>query len=254
MKRRADRARSQLRVAHSQHLRPPARRAASRLRRSGSGHGPQELGSFDEVTTTPPGLPDPRDHSLAWWNDEPALYAWWCWTQAEGLGRDTVNDDYSITITTRYSEAIPTKAVIQRLAALGPIIEVGAGGGYWARLIRDVDGDVIATDVEAPETNGWYPDLAPWTHVQQADAVEAVTQHENRVILSCWPPRGCNYVTRVLDAAPQNTLVLVTDGRLRQEKIDPMYDQLEDAWTRSEDIAIPRWPYRYDSLMIWRRR
>jgi len=93
-----------------------------------------------------------------------------------------VNDDYSITITTRYSEAIPTKAVIQRLAALGPIIEVGAGGGYWARLIRDVDGDVIATDVEAPETNGWYPDLAPWTHVQQADAVEAVTQHENRVI------------------------------------------------------------------------
>jgi len=201
------------------------------------------------VTTTPPGLPDPQDHSFAWWNDEPALYAWWQWAQAEGYGLGRVNDDYRIIA--RYSEAVPTKAAIQHLAALGPIIEVGAGGGYWAKLLRDVGGDVIVTDAEAANANGWYRDLKPWTDVQQADAVGAVSQHEDRVIFSCWPPRPNGYMTDVLDTATQKTLALVTDG-CGGYREDSMYDRLERSWTLSETVDIPRWPGRCDRLMTWR--
>jgi len=171
--------------------------------------------------------------------------------QAEEQEPETINEEYQI-IARYYSEAIPTTAVIKRLAVLGPIIEVGAGGGYWARLLRDIGGDVIATDAAAPETNGWYGDLTPWIDVQQVTATDAVTEHPERVVFGCWPPRP-GYMTDVLDIAPQTTLALVTDGRTACGE-DPMYDRLERLWTRSEDMAIPRWPGRHDRLMIWRRQ
>lgn len=109
------------------------------------------------MASVPSGLPDPADHTQTWWEGEPAFYAWWQWMHAEGHGLGKINDDYRIIA--RYAEAIPTTAVIRRLAALGPIIEVGAGGGYWARLIQDVGGDMIATDAATPGNNGWYRDL-----------------------------------------------------------------------------------------------
>jgi len=158
----------------------------------------------------------------------------------------------------RYSQAVPTKAVIERLAALGPIVEVGSGRGYWARLLQDVGGDVIATDSVKPETNTDYGGLTPWTDVQQATATDAVTAHPERVIFSCWPPRS-GYMEDVLDIATQKTLALVTDGKNSIAEagglIDPLYDRLERSWTLNEDdnIAIPRWPCRFDRLMIWRR-
>lgn len=114
-----------------------------------------QLGTFAHVATTPPGLPDPMDHSLAWWNGEPAVYAWWRWAR-EGEHRfSQVVDDHQVLA--QYSEAVPTADAVRRLAALGSIVEVGAGGGYWARLIQDVGGDVLATDATATGTGTWSP-------------------------------------------------------------------------------------------------
>ena len=41
--------------------------------------------------------------------------------------------------------------VAELSAKLSPLPPLGAGGGYWAGLIKDVGGDGIATDVAAPK-------------------------------------------------------------------------------------------------------
>src|ERR1019366_9271626 len=41
------------------------------------------------------------------------------------------------TMIDHYAYAIPNDAALDRLASLGPIVEVGAGAGYWAHLLRE---------------------------------------------------------------------------------------------------------------------
>jgi hypothetical protein len=70
-------------------------------------------------------------------------------------------------IHTRYSEACPDAQAISDLVSLGPIAELGAGNGYWARLLRDACGDVVAFDRRLRAQN--------WSEVLAADesALEA---------------------------------------------------------------------------------
>lgn len=196
--------------------------------------------------TIPAGLPDPADHTLAWWNGEPAIYAWWRW--AKDTGQDLGTLAHTYRIIARYSEAVPTRSTIDLLTGLGPLVEVGAGNGYWARLIGDVGGDVVATD-----SREWFGEVPTWTEVQHADADETVQLHPDRTILACWPPRPNGYMTAVLDVAPQDTLALVTDGPCQLEE-DPLYARLDRGWTLIERHATPQWPGRFDDLAIWRRR
>jgi hypothetical protein len=210
--------------------------------------------SFGDVPTTPPGLPDPTDHSVAWWNDEPAYYAWWCWL--EGLDEEEqASSIVSYDLLARYSEAVPTRSAVDSLRDLGPLIEVGAGAGYWARLLMDIGADVIATDEVQPEANGWYEGMTAWTEIQQVDATDAVKRYSERTIFACWPPRGNGYMTRVLRQTSQRTLALITEGRPHIGS-DPLYDELEGSWLLTEVVDLPHLPIPLrglDSLMIWRR-
>jgi len=57
-------------------------------------------------------------------------------------------------LTKHYSWAIPNQEAIDYLVSQSPIIEMGAGTGYWSKLISDSGGEVIAFD-ESPYDNHW---------------------------------------------------------------------------------------------------
>src|SRR4051794_33637665 len=109
-------------------------------------------------------LPDPDDHAAAWWHDMPAFLAWWQRGESHGQGLRVVMDHH---LFERYAHAVPTSEALQALIELGPLLEIGAGAGYWARLVRDLGGDVIATDTAAPPDNAWFRGSEPWTTVEQ---------------------------------------------------------------------------------------
>lgn len=52
----------------------------------------------------------------------------------------------------RYSYAIPDLTALNILAEHGPILEIGAGTGYWAYLLRQRGVDVAAFDINPPLT------------------------------------------------------------------------------------------------------
>src|SRR3954471_21819338 len=108
-------------------------------------------------------LPDPDDHDAAWWHGSPAFQAWW--TRLEPCGFDAFPVLGQLGLSERYSFAIPSNEVLAALRALGPLVEVGAGAGYWARLLRDLGADVVATDLELPADNGWLHGARPWTAI-----------------------------------------------------------------------------------------
>ena len=51
-----------------------------------------------------------------------------------------------------YSWAIPSNEVILKIAQHSPLLEVGAGTGYWSWLLRQARADIIATDRDVQPT------------------------------------------------------------------------------------------------------
>lgn len=146
-----------------------------------------------------------------------------------------------------YSEAVPTIEALRLLGALGPIIEIGAGNGYWGRLLQDIGTDVRVTD----ET----PPASCWTEVQAA-GYDVALSCPDRVPFVCWPHRP-SFVPDLLRRLPQDRIALITDGRAMtfgEYGYDPMYDELEENWREIEEAQLPHWPCRLDKLMIWERR
>ena len=199
------------------------------------------IGSWDIAD-----LPDPDDHTHADWNGEPAYLAWY-------RRFSTHPDVYRIIVDhgleRKYAHAVPNEAALRALLDLGPLVEIGAGAGYWARLLADRGGDVVAYD-KAPLSRAWTDIVEPWATVLPG-GVEVAGHHPDRSLLACWPPRPNGFVVDLLRTAPQHTLALITDGRSAFQ--DRMYDMLESEWQLDSSVAIPTWPSRFDRLMIWRR-
>jgi hypothetical protein len=75
-----------------------------------------------------------------------------------------------------YAFAAPNSRALKALAEVSPIIEVGAGVGYWALLLRQAGVAVVATDA-LPTTkctddniNKYHGKIPPLTEVEEAPA------------------------------------------------------------------------------------
>lgn len=70
---------------------------------------------------------------------------------------------YRSSLVKQYAWAIPGATSVSRLVELSPVIEIGAGSGYWAKMITQERGLIEAYDpnpgVHAYDANGdlWFP-------------------------------------------------------------------------------------------------
>ena len=101
----------------------------------------------------------------------------------------------------KYGYAILTRKAIEAIRPHAPLLEIGAGSGYWTYELRKWGIDCVATD---PMTGkyGWMfnLDITPetierkptrWQHhyveIETLNSVEAVRKYTNRNILTVWP-------------------------------------------------------------------
>ncbi|HUW00885.1 MAG TPA: hypothetical protein VMW08_00910 [Acidimicrobiales bacterium] len=106
-----------------------------------------------------------------------------------------------------FSWSVPTLEAVMALVACGPIIDPMAGTGYWAMLVDQAGGDVIASDVilpgddpeEAAEItsslcgygNPWHAEGGrQWFPIGRQDARQAASDHPERTLVLSWPPYG----------------------------------------------------------------
>lgn len=58
----------------------------------------------------------------------------------------------------RFAWAVPSDEAIKKIVEFSPIIEMGAGTGYWANLIQKAGGEIVAFDSHpiGSGTNSWH--------------------------------------------------------------------------------------------------
>lgn len=162
----------------------------------------------------------------------------------------------------RFAWAIPNNEALDALLALGPIIEIGAGCGYWAHLLRALGGDVVAYDLAPPvnerHENGYcrYGEVVgvTWTLVLRGGpSVLTKRKYRDRALFLCWPPYGGWLGKKALQNYRGKTLAYIGEDRGGCCATDSFFDILERDWAHQRRIRIPQWDGLHDSLNIWVR-
>jgi hypothetical protein len=149
-------------------------------------------------------------------------------------------------LAARFAWAIPNEAAVATLAGLGPLVEGGAGTGYWAALLRSSGVDVLACDVA--------PGRHTWTTVHAGDSVAAVRAHPDRTLLLCWPPYDDDAAGYgALRAYRGGLLGYVGDGPAGATGTPRLHRELALNWTPTATVGIPTWPGLADRLVVYRR-
>lgn len=145
-------------------------------------------------------------------------------------------------------------ALLDVIARYAPIVEIGAGTGYWAHLLRERGVDVLAYDqapAGGPRENRYHPGAAPWSEVLQGDA-SALAGHTDRALLMCWPP-AFSELGDVLRHYAGDTVIYVGDNGPRTVRVVGLGADFTSV-ERHPVVAFDPAPGRPAELVVWRRK
>ena len=157
-------------------------------------------------------------------------------------------------LTASYAWAVPTPEAIEAIAKLSPIVEVGAGTGYWAWLLREAGAEVHAFDIAPPPTPNDYGHTRTWSEVQVGDARKAMAGgRRTHTLLLCWPPMSDMAYTALLAHRGEH-VVYVGEGYGGCTANDEFHELLAARYEAIATPPIPRWWGLHDYCTIYRRR
>lgn len=152
----------------------------------------------------------------------------------------------------RWAWAIPNEEVVRKIVALGPVVEVFAGTGYWASLVAAAGGDIVAYD-KAPYANGWC-DGSRHYEVTKKSARVAAKAHADRALMMCWPPYSDPSAAQALNAYKGDRFVYVGEFTGGCCASDGFFRLLEQQWDETDEVVIPQWWGSHDHAWFYKRR
>jgi hypothetical protein len=188
----------------------------------------------------------------------------------EGLppaARELVLREMRPALARSFAYAVPSAAALDRIAEAGRVVEVGAGGGYWAACLAARGADVQAFDQQRPADTADGPGRQLRHHeVKIGGPTRALAAAPGaRALLLCWPP-GMLYHREsgaaagysrmgeeALEAFRGDTVAFV--GERSSSFGSPAFFRRLRAEFRLEDtVAIPNLGDWRDAVHIYRRR
>ncbi|MGA9775938.1 MAG: hypothetical protein WBU92_08470 [Candidatus Dormiibacterota bacterium] len=154
----------------------------------------------------------------------------------------------------RCSYVHPDPHLLAVLLSLSPLIEMGAGTGYWANQLRRLGADIIAFDHAPPgsaRANRYHPGATVWTEVLEGTPAELV-HHPQRTLFVCWPPLFSS-LADCLDSYLGPVVAWLDDGGVRTVRPRALASHFELTATFPAR-ALETAPGTSAALNIWIRR
>lgn len=215
-------------------------------RRFGSSTRPfQPIANTDQDQAVPDGIRNPLWDAARWmpaepyWHDDTVLcptytssaFAKSTTEELEQLGAS--RDQLAKTYTWSIISPADVSWLVGQLAGR-PVVEVGAGTGYWAWQLEQAGVDVAAYDPHPAGEDNKFCTAGPYTTVLQDDA-GAVKHHPDRALLMVWPPYGGEHARHALSLYEGDLLIYAGEGHGGCTADDGFYELLEAEW---DEVSI----------------
>ncbi|GEM_PF-380657 len=156
----------------------------------------------------------------------------------------------------RYAWAIPNDKALSTLAANQPLVEVGAGTGYWAHLLEQRGVKIVAYDIQpVPSQGNTYHQTAgkSWADVRQGDET-VVREYPASTLFLSWPPDTNQCAFNALRLFRGDRLIYVGEGPGGCTASREFHDLVARQWKLVEKVEIPQWTGTYDALFVYARK
>jgi len=130
----------------------------------------------------------------------------------------------------KYGWAVPSEEVLEYISsAFSEITEIGAGEGYWAKLLSEHDVKVHAFDPASEQE---------WFNVVNYRLSDVENYVEDNPVLMVWPPAGEPLAHDVLECQPSHVLY-VGETRGGCTASDEFFDAFTDLYHPVKKIERP---------------
>jgi len=163
----------------------------------------------------------------------------------------------------RYAFAIPSPEAIALIARYSPLVEIGAGSGYWARLLREAGAEIRAYDIapppprprerEQPQPGETYQFWRQWSRVMRGGPSVLARYSPAWNLLLCWPPYEKPMAADCLRRFRGRFVVYIgeEDGCTADETFR---QDLAAGWREVERLELPHWEGIWDELTVYERK
>jgi hypothetical protein len=160
----------------------------------------------------------------------------------------------------RYGFAVLWSEAIEAMRPHAPLLEIGAGSGYWTYELQRHGIDCIATDTMEGEygfftREGEDLSLRRWkkqyVEIEKLNSVEAVRKYPNRNLLSVWPDYNKSWAADALDIFTGQVVIYMGEGYGNATADDRFHELLDLRFRDQDRIPMPHFEHSYDrELMI----
>lgn len=149
-----------------------------------------------------------------------------------------------------YSWAIPCKEAIEciyNFSEKEKILEIGAGLGLWAQLLKLRGVNIIATDNFMSHTD---KNKERYCYIEDIDANGAIEKYDVKILLIIWPPMT-NMATEAVKRFNGNKIIYIGEKKGGCTGNSSFFDLLQKEWKLVSNIDIPNWYTTNDSIYLY---
>ena len=144
-----------------------------------------------------------------------------------------------------FAWAVPSPLAIKTIAKYSPIVEIGAGTGYWAYLLEQASAQVVCYDIAEPTTS--------YVKIKKGGP-EVLRDYATHTLFLCWPPYDNHMAFNCLRYYKGNYVIYIGEGYGGCTADDDFHRELDGQFKCILTVQIPQWEGIHDVCRIDRAR
>lgn len=150
----------------------------------------------------------------------------------------------------KYSFAVPNKDAIDAIVKYSPIVEIGAGTGYWAKLISEAGGKIRAYD-----SFDWEDlKLGEFFPVKKGSFEKVKAASKKHTLFLCWSPYNESLAYDCVKNFKGRFVIYVGEPVGGCTACEKYHAYMNKHFKVVEEVEIPQWEAVHDRLIVWERK
>lgn len=165
----------------------------------------------------------------------------------------TLKDYCRKRLVLTYSFAITCLESINEIKKYAPIIEIGAGNGYWSSVLQKNGCEIIPVDKPGKYNDYFGKNFPTYCDIRK-DGCGSLKHFPNHNLFLCWPPYDKKMASNALSKFKGNFVIYIGEGTHGCTGDDKFHDMLIKDWNIKKRIHTPKFEGCYDYLTIYKRK